>query len=226
MANRYMDIMKWKKIASDAKKSQKYLSKVMNWDESDKDYNDDVSIQDAWEWGTDWIDSWYDVVVENGLYELGDKKVHILYKSPKLYVGGEIDIDNRDKIIDGLTEWGYSDNRFIQIDRDTNYGTLHSHHLEWFVVAVVDGRKKLIIPHLMGDLIPTDGNWYEWNGIAEGGDYIDEDSVVDFDGEKVMNEETYEYDNYNDTECLSYKYVSDYDAMGYDIRWANMRRIA
>jgi hypothetical protein len=221
--NKFMDIMKWKKIAARAKRADKNLEKVKNWEEGDKDYNDNVSVSDAWEYGNGWIDDWYDTVVENGLYELGGKKVHILYKSPRYNDGYD---EGYNEIMNNLVKWGYSDCRIIQIDLDNNYNTLHASHLDWFVVAVVDGIKKMIVPYQNGSYIPTDDCWHEWNSIAGVDEEIEIDDVIDITGEdKVMSWDTFEYDKSNDMICLSWMLRSG-DECGFDIRLANMKRIA
>lgn len=228
MANGYMDIMKWKKIASEAKKADKYLDKVKYWEDTDPDYNDDVYVSDAWEWGCSWIDSWYDAVEVNGLYELkGGKKVHILWKSPKVSVNDN-NIYGPDEIMNGLSDWGFDDRRFIQIDFNSDSNNLHSSCLEWVVVAMIDGVKKIIIPHKKGYYIPTNDAWYEWLSIADN-ETIELGGEVDFDGPKVMDNSTFEYDNgheVKDWESLSYFDCQERDYNGYNLIWANMRRIA
>lgn len=226
--NKFMEITKWKKIAARAKNANKNLEKVKNWEPGDKDYNDDVYVCDSWECGNGWIDDWYDTVVENGLYELDGKKVHILYKSPR-YETNDNNIFGPDEIISNLDKWGYSDCRIIQIDLNKNYNTLHASHLDWFVVAVVDGIKKMIVPCQNGSFIPTDDCWYDWNQIADddGYDGIEVNDVIDIDGEdKVMSWDTFEYDNDNDIIYLSWMLRSERDECGFDTTLANMKRIA
>lgn len=228
MANGYMDIMKWKKVVSEAKRADKYLDKVKNWDEDDDDFDDDVYVSDAWEWGTGWIDSWYDAVVENGLYELGDKKVHIIYKSPKMFSMGEVVYENRDEMINRLNQFGFGDNLLIQIDTN-DYSDLYPTYIDWFVVAVIDGKIKLIIPTKEGNYIPTEEFWYEWDSLTSdlgyGVDSIEVGQVVDYDGEKVMGLDSFKWNDEDNLIDLSYKSRKEMDSYYYDISWANMKRI-
>lgn len=218
---KYMDITKWKKIASEAKRADKYLYKVCNWEEGDKDYNDDVYVSDAWDWGTEWIDSWYDAVEVNGLYELNGKKIHILYKSPRNGVNDN-DIFGHDDIINGLHQFGFDDALFLQIDY--NHSDFKVSEIEWIVVAVVDGIKKLIIPHRMGYYNPKSEFWYEWSDCGEYFDY--HDLVGD---NEVPVHDTVDWKRVDDfnVEYLSW-YNREYDMenSGYNLGWANMKRIA
>jgi hypothetical protein len=222
--NKFMDITKWKKIVARAKRADKNLEKVSNWSVEHKDYDDGVSVMDAWEWGTCWIDDWYDTVVENGLYDLNGKKIHILYKSPKVHVD-DGNIFGHDEIINGLNRFGFNDVEYLQIDY--SYSDFRVEEIEWIVVAVVDGIKTLIIPYKKGDYNPKDDFWHDWYELARDDDNcFDNDDLV---GEsQVSVHDTVEwYGDKKNVEYLSY-YKREYDNYnsGYNISWSNMRRIA
>lgn len=214
MANGYMDIMKWKKVVSEAKKADKYLDKVRDWEEDDNDFDDDVSIQDAWEWGTKWIDSWYDTVVVNGLYELNGKKVHIIHKefcNDSRDFGGET---SKMGLINEISKWGFDGGFGISIDdRDDVYNVSKTY---WFVVANIDGVYNLILPYRNGHYKPKKDNVTDFDRYQDG-DYV-EYKFSEF-GNVVEG-------NWDErVSWLGDGIISDcsYD---YDLSWANMKRIA
>lgn len=222
--NKFMEITKWKKIEARAKRANKWLDKVANWSEEDDDYNDDVSYMDAWEYGTEWIDNWYDAVVENGLYDLNGKKIHILYKSPRVDVDDGV-TDGHHEILIGLDRFGFRTENFIQIDY--NHEDWKAETIEWCVVAVVDGIKTLIIPHKKGDFNPKDESWGAWHEIAKNDDsgHVEYDDVMEDD--VIANHDSVDYMKSTNIEYLSwYCRNYDYENSGLDIRWSKMRRMA
>jgi len=210
--NKFMDITKWKKVVSKAKHAQKYLDKVSNWEEGDKDYDDDVSNYDAWNWGCNWLGEWFDTIEVNGLYELNGKKIHIIHKE---FCNNNRDfslIETKPGLASEIDKWGFGGTGIMIDDNDGDYTV----HKTWFfVVANIDGVYNLILPSKEGCYKPL-------KRIFSRIDKSKDCDEVNFEGDiDEMIEDNWDK-NVNWLSCG----ISSDNIYDYDISWANMKRIA
>ena len=212
MANGFMDVTKWKKVVSTAKKASKFLDKVSNWDEDDKDYDDDVSVCDAWEWGSGWLGNWFDAIEVNGLYELNGKKVHIIHKE---FCNNNRDfslIETKPGLASEIEKWGFGETGIMIDDNDGSYMV----HKTWFfVVANIDGVYSLILPTKEGSYKPSNEIFLDIDRCQD----VDEVNLEGDIDEMIKS-------NYSkNVHWLSYN-ISSEGIYDYDLSWTNMRRIA
>jgi len=207
--NKFMDITKWKKVVSKAKQAQKYLDKVRDWDEDDIYYDDDVSVCDAWSWGSDWVNDWFNTVEVNGLYELDGKKIHVIHKESSIEV-------NDWGFVDKIGSFGFDKGLGISIENgDDRSWSIDKAH--WFMVVTIDGIINLILPSRNGNYKPSKSGMSYWNRFSSGDN-------SEF-GKGVVIDEMIEFNDDERVSWLSWE-VSCEDNYDYDISWANMRRIA